>query len=147
MSIRNHAPGDNIQKKCHSIDLSHFEKYDIQHICGKFKGAPKYLQERLGEANVKRRQLLRYHERHRDKIAGQYDNEKGAVIGKLGIEEDERYSRRDSGPGGVQDTMPYSTSDGVPDDIQDRRAEGRGDDGAQNDGVGTIATKNRKLQS
>ncbi|KAF8542787.1 hypothetical protein BDD12DRAFT_648799, partial [Trichophaea hybrida] len=53
-------------------NVSHFEFYDVQHISNKFIGAPQYLQERLGKANVRRRQLLLYYRMHCDKIAGRY---------------------------------------------------------------------------
>jgi len=74
VTIRNPAPRDRLQK-CSSIDVSHFEFYDVQHISNKFKDAPQYLQERLGKANVRRRQLLIYYRIHCDKIAGRYIKE------------------------------------------------------------------------
>jgi len=46
-----------------SIDVSYFEKFDIQHMHGKFPHASGYLIERLGQANTAQRQLLRYYER------------------------------------------------------------------------------------
>ncbi|KAF8248394.1 hypothetical protein K440DRAFT_583636, partial [Wilcoxina mikolae CBS 423.85] len=72
VAIRNPAPRDRLQK-CSSIDVSHFEFYDVQHISNKFIGAPQFLQERLGKANVRRRQLLVYNKMHCDKIAGRYN--------------------------------------------------------------------------
>jgi hypothetical protein len=35
-----------------SIDVSYFEKFDIQHMHGKFPHASGYLIERLGQANT-----------------------------------------------------------------------------------------------
>jgi len=71
ISIRNPAPRDRLEK-CASIHVSHFEPFDIQHLSHKFPSAPKYLIERLGKANTRRRQLLMYHERHHDKIVGHH---------------------------------------------------------------------------
>lgn len=56
-------------QKCSSIDVKHYEFWDIQHVENKFPNLPEYLQQRLGLANTKRRQLLIYHERHHRKIA------------------------------------------------------------------------------
>jgi hypothetical protein len=56
-----------------SIEVSHFELFDIQHVSHKFPTTPQYLVDRCGKANTKRRQLLRYHETHHDKIAGRYE--------------------------------------------------------------------------
>ncbi|KAF8249120.1 hypothetical protein K440DRAFT_599255, partial [Wilcoxina mikolae CBS 423.85] len=70
IAIANPAPRDRLEK-CASIDVSHFQQHDIEHVSYKFPEAEEYLIERLGKANTKRRQLLRYYERHREKIAGQ----------------------------------------------------------------------------
>jgi hypothetical protein len=70
ITIRNPAPRDRLEK-CSSIDVSHFEPFDIQHVSHKFPSAEMYLVERLGKANTRRRQLLRYHEKHHHKIAHQ----------------------------------------------------------------------------
>lgn len=65
--LRNPAPRDRLHK-CASIDVSHYEFFDIQHISHKFPNAEKYLVDRLGKTNSKRRQLFKYHEKHRDKL-------------------------------------------------------------------------------
>jgi hypothetical protein len=70
ITIRNPAPRDRLGK-CSPIDVSHFEPFDIQHVSHKSLNATKYLVERLGKANTRRRQLLRYHEKHHNKISGQ----------------------------------------------------------------------------
>jgi hypothetical protein len=44
--------------------------HDPQHVWEKFQGAPDYLIERLGKSNSRRRQLLKYHKRHKDIIIG-----------------------------------------------------------------------------
>ena len=49
--------------------MSHYEFFDIQHASQKFPQAPGYLVERMGKANTRRRQLLRYHKEHHRKIA------------------------------------------------------------------------------
>jgi len=64
------VPANRIHK-CASIDVKHFEFWDIQHAVNKFPNAPEALQKRLGRANTKRRQLLIYNERHHKKI-GQF---------------------------------------------------------------------------
>lgn len=71
IAIQNPAPLRRLQKSS-VIDVSHFEHFDIQHISNKFPGAHPYLVERLGRSNTRRRQLLRYHELHHDKVAGRY---------------------------------------------------------------------------
>jgi hypothetical protein len=72
ITIQNPAPLHRLEKSS-SIDVSHFEYFDIQHVSNKFPGAEPYLVQRLGRSNTRRRQLLRYHERHHEKIASQYD--------------------------------------------------------------------------
>ncbi|KAF8539954.1 hypothetical protein BDD12DRAFT_804921 [Trichophaea hybrida] len=71
VTIRNSAPRDGLEK-CRDIDVSHYEFYDVQHVENKFRGAEKYLIDCLGRANTRRRQLLKYHEIHHEKIAGRY---------------------------------------------------------------------------
>lgn len=55
--------------KSRSIDISHFERYDIDHVRYKFPSAPNFLIERLGKAISRRRQYLKYRERHATKLA------------------------------------------------------------------------------
>ncbi|KAF9700891.1 hypothetical protein EKO04_000315 [Ascochyta lentis] len=74
MAIREPAP--NSQSR--SIDKSHFEQHDIQHVQNKFPSASPYLTERLGHAISSRRQYLTYRETHHEKLT------KG--IDKLGLE-------------------------------------------------------------
>jgi hypothetical protein len=71
IATQNPTPRDRLEK-CSSIDVSYFEDFDIQHVVDKFPLATKsdYLTQRLGKANTRRRQLLKYHERHHKKIAG-----------------------------------------------------------------------------
>ncbi|KAI5800957.1 hypothetical protein FPQ18DRAFT_63955 [Pyronema domesticum] len=54
------------------IDMSFFEPFDIEHVSNKFQLGDeyRYLLERLGKANTKRRQLLKYHYDHHEKIIG-----------------------------------------------------------------------------
>ncbi|KAF8253413.1 TPR-like protein [Wilcoxina mikolae CBS 423.85] len=72
IAIRNPAPSDKL-RKCSKIDVSHFEYFDQQHVREKFPEAPEFLIERLSRANTRRRQLLKYHEKHHGKIAARYD--------------------------------------------------------------------------
>jgi hypothetical protein len=68
VTLRQPTPRDRFHKYA-AIDVSHFEPFDIQHVRNKFPQAQKYLSERMGKANTRRRQLLRYHKKHHDKIA------------------------------------------------------------------------------
>ncbi|KAF8540095.1 hypothetical protein BDD12DRAFT_735547, partial [Trichophaea hybrida] len=74
IATQNPAPTDRLQK-CSSIDVSAYEFFDIQHVSEKFPslGKHSYLIKRLGRANTRRRQLLEYHQRHHEKIAGYHD--------------------------------------------------------------------------
>jgi len=72
IAIRNPAPSDKL-RKCSKIDVSCFEYFDQQHVREKFPEATEFLIERLSRANTKRRQLLKYHEKHHEKIAARYE--------------------------------------------------------------------------
>ena len=62
-----------------TADTSYFEEYDIRYVQDKFPEAPKYLAERLGKANSRRRQYLKYRERHAAKLAYAIDENKDDV--------------------------------------------------------------------
>lgn len=62
------APSRRLQK-CASIKVHHYEFWDIAHARNRFPCAKVSIQERLGRANTKRRQLLLYYEKHHKKIA------------------------------------------------------------------------------
>ena len=51
-----------------SANASFYEGNDIGHVRDKFSKAPKYLAERLGKANSRRRQYFKYQERHSAKL-------------------------------------------------------------------------------
>lgn len=71
MTIRNATPRDHFIKAA-TIDVSHFEEWDVRHIDEKFpqlKGVSPFLLLRLGRANTRRRQLFKYLEKHQSKIA------------------------------------------------------------------------------
>jgi hypothetical protein len=57
-----------------AIPVSHFEEFDIGHVREKFPHAEEFLIGRLGKANSKRRQILRYNEKHHEKIIGHHDS-------------------------------------------------------------------------
>ncbi|KAF8544190.1 hypothetical protein BDD12DRAFT_648095, partial [Trichophaea hybrida] len=67
IAARNPAPRDKFEKWA-AIDVSGYHQHDIMHVRDKFPNASNYLQERLGKANSRRRQLLLYNERHNSKI-------------------------------------------------------------------------------
>ena len=66
-TIRNLAP-HNVFAQARSIDTSHFEAYDIQHVQGKYPLAAQFLVTRMGQAISRRRLYLRYREEHRAKL-------------------------------------------------------------------------------
>ncbi|KAI5791092.1 hypothetical protein EDC01DRAFT_616360, partial [Geopyxis carbonaria] len=79
IATRNPAPRDLLER-CANIEVSHFEFFDIQHISNKFSGMIKSpegnsLVERLGKANTRRRQILKYHRKHHEKIAAYPEKE------------------------------------------------------------------------
>ncbi|KAI5789384.1 hypothetical protein FPQ18DRAFT_261656, partial [Pyronema domesticum] len=67
------------------IDVSHFERFDIDNLSDKYQLGEdyKYVIERLGKANTKRRQLLKYHNEHHEKIVG-----RRVAVGDEGSSED-----------------------------------------------------------
>lgn len=67
LAIRNPAPHDQF-KESSQIDVTHYEKFDVDHVRGKFPRATEYLVHRLGKAISRRRQYLRYREEHRKKL-------------------------------------------------------------------------------
>ncbi|KAF8533857.1 hypothetical protein BDD12DRAFT_465179 [Trichophaea hybrida] len=72
IATQNPTPRDRLEK-CAKINMSFFETFDIQHVTEKFLAAREhdYLIQRLGRANTRRRQLLKYYEEHHEKIVGQ----------------------------------------------------------------------------
>ncbi|KAI5792247.1 hypothetical protein FPQ18DRAFT_378468 [Pyronema domesticum] len=73
ITIQSPASQDRLDRM-ERIDMSHFERFDIEHISNKYHGQLgkdyQYLIQRLGKANTKRRQLLKYHDEHHEKIVG-----------------------------------------------------------------------------
>ena len=80
IAIQSPAPRERLHKIA-LINVSHFENWDIQHINGMFYPVDpennfrieEELSKRLGKANTKRRQLLKYYEAHHKKIAKHID--------------------------------------------------------------------------
>ena len=76
IAIRNPAPKERLHKIA-QIDVSSFAHQDINHIEDKFRPVDpqnsfrvaKYLTKRLGKANTRRRQLLKYYKEHHDTIS------------------------------------------------------------------------------
>lgn len=69
IAIKNPAPRDRLER-CMAIDVSFYTQHDVEHLGYKFPGAPRYLLDRLARANTKRRQLLKYNEKHHTKVVG-----------------------------------------------------------------------------
>lgn len=116
ITIRNPVPRDMLHKLA-SIDVSHFEFWDIQHILNKFRLAPDFLIRRLGKANTKRRQLLKYHQQHHDTIARYVDLPPQDDLEPLQLRKPKRnYSEIDDpylkakGPGTVSTTLKSQTT-------------------------------------
>jgi hypothetical protein len=76
VAIRNPAPHDRFIKS-HSIDTSHYETFDIQHVSSKFKTIEPLLAERLGKAISRRRQFFNYRLAHRAKLSQGLTHEGG----------------------------------------------------------------------
>jgi hypothetical protein len=96
ITIQRPASRDRLERM-ERIDMSHFERFDIEHISNKYQlpEGYQYLIERLGKANTKRRQLLKYHNEHHEKIVGRRVavNATGATDCELGPgSEDDFYS-------------------------------------------------------
>lgn len=81
IAIQNPAPKERLHKIV-LIDVSYFEHWDIKHVDEKlcpvdpqnnFRVA-KYLCERLGKANTRRRQLLKYYKDHHKTISKYIDD-------------------------------------------------------------------------
>ena len=81
IAIRNPAPKDRLHKVA-LIDVSFYKNWDINHIEEKFSQVDpqdnfkvaKYLVERLGKANTRRRQLLKYYKAHHTTISRYIDD-------------------------------------------------------------------------
>jgi hypothetical protein len=72
IAIKSPAFRDRLEKM-EAIDMSYFERLDIEHVQNKHQNVGEkyqYLLVRLGKANTKRRQLLKYHNDHHEKIVG-----------------------------------------------------------------------------
>ncbi|EXM00559.1 hypothetical protein NOF04DRAFT_3558 [Fusarium oxysporum II5] len=76
VAIRNPAPHDRFIKS-HSIDTSHYEIFDIQHVSSKFRTIEPLLAERLGKAISRRRQLFNYRLADRTKLSQGLTHEGG----------------------------------------------------------------------
>jgi hypothetical protein len=60
------------------IDVTAYETFDVNHVREKhlFIKDGEYLLERLGKANTKRRQFLKYNEKHHEKLVGRRPDER-----------------------------------------------------------------------
>jgi hypothetical protein len=74
LSIAIQSPASHERlERMEKIDMSFFEPFDIEHVGNKYYHLGdefKYLIERLGKANTKRRQFLKYHNDHHERIIG-----------------------------------------------------------------------------
>ena len=116
ITIRNPTLNDKLER-CSKIDVSHFELFDIRHAQEKYPGAEMCLRERLGMANTKRRQLLKYHAQHHRKITAHYDPDYSQAEAPVGGEP--------SQPPGAN--VPYGTAGAA-----DATEAPAGEDGSSN---------------
>lgn len=72
--IRKPSSHDRLQK-IQKSDYSDFEFHDRQHVYAKYPDTDHRILDRLGAANSKRRALLKYRERHRQKLGYGVDGE------------------------------------------------------------------------
>lgn len=85
-AIQNPAPKDRLHKTA-LFDSSYFEGLDIKHVQKMFRPMDpqssfkiaKYLSERLGKANTKRRLLLKYYRAHNKEIPQYIDDSRIAI--------------------------------------------------------------------
>ncbi|CAG7554630.1 unnamed protein product [Fusarium equiseti] len=68
VAIRNPAPHDCFATFV-SIDASHYEPFDIEHVRSKFSEIEPFLADRLGRAISRRRQYFKYRESHHLKLS------------------------------------------------------------------------------
>lgn len=70
IATKNPAPRDRLEKYS-QIPVKHFEIFDVSHAKHKFPECQEStLIERLGKANTRRRQMLRYYKEHHERIVG-----------------------------------------------------------------------------
>jgi hypothetical protein len=118
IAISSPAPQDRLERMT-SNSMSYFETFDIDHISNKYKFDEKnrYLLDRLGKANTKRRQLFKYYEDHHQRIIGRRPTspEAGSQPGSPGVENfemDENDYYQSDGVPSVMDTTVHTFYDG-----------------------------------
>jgi hypothetical protein len=103
ITIQNPSSQNRLERM-EKIDMGYYESFDIQHVGNKYEIGLEYhyLIERLGKANTKRGQTLKYNEEHHERIVGRRDAME-SVGGSVGEEaepnEDDFFSE---GPSAVQ---------------------------------------------
>ncbi|KAI5784229.1 hypothetical protein FPQ18DRAFT_310157 [Pyronema domesticum] len=107
ITLQNPTSRDRLGKM-EKINMSHFESFDIEHVKNKYQlssdNGNGYLSERLGKANTKRRQILKYHEQHREKIVGRR-------LAVIPVTEDEAAEQPEADEGGMKRQDYYSESE------------------------------------
>lgn len=100
-------------ERMEQIDVSAYESFVINHIREKYQLVEEgqYLVERLGKANTKRRQLLRYHEKHHEKLVGRLPEAMPRAYGQEPADETERAGGNTDLEGYVGDAHEYRQSD------------------------------------
>jgi hypothetical protein len=94
--IQNLSSGDRLER-IEKIDVAGYEEFDIKHVKEKFSLTEEgdFFSERLGKANTKRRQLLKYYEKHHEKLVGRRVDDKSKANEDSTVEEDPGVDRSD----------------------------------------------------
>ena len=87
--IRSSAPPRDLLKKAAEVDLSHLKTWDVSHVRQMFPEGKSGLVERLGKANIRRRQLFRYLQNHHAKLSKSHGNDHRNGPDGLLVEEDQ----------------------------------------------------------
>lgn len=70
MVIRRPIPTDRLSRAAAEVQVHHFEEFDQKYVDDCFPDATSALKARMARAITRRRQLLRYNERHYQKLSG-----------------------------------------------------------------------------
>jgi hypothetical protein len=125
ITIQNPASQSRLERM-ERIEIGHYKRFDINHLYNKYRleigigPEYQYLIERLGKANTKRRQILKYNEEHHERIIGRRDAVLEDIAGPAGegaeLNEDDFIS---GGPSAVQTIISTVYEGNVNRDIEE----------------------------
>ena len=121
MTVRK-STWNNRYLKSASINVSFFERYDIEHVAQKFPNADRLIVERLGRGISRRRQYFKYRELHAAKLAyvvdenddGPAPSETTASVFAKTQSKDERDLTTDGDVQSIMTETSFATSHGSP---------------------------------